>query len=137
MNARILHAVALAAALAGCETVERARNAQREAAPDCTTNAAEIAASRMGAEPPAFVFSGNVSPDEYVRFALDNRPDVASAALAAESARIAARAAGAGRWPQISARGGYSRSTSNRTTGGDWRTEGSPSDAEGVLEIFR
>ena len=124
--ARLALSAAAAAALAfGCRSVRTARTTQAALAGNGSTNAVDILSRDIGGNPPEFLFAGTASPDEYVAYALTNRPDIAKAELDVASAGIAAGIAGAGRWPQVSGRAGYSRATANRKTGGDWRTEGS------------
>ena len=119
-----LSAAAVLALVSACSTIERARRIQEASVRDGSTNAAAVVSRPVGGVPPPFLDTGRGAPADYVSYALSNRPDVVAAQLSADSALIAVDVAGSGRWPQISGRTGYSRSTGNRKPGGDWRTEG-------------
>ena len=104
---------AFAALVCGCDTIERAKNAQDLIAP-----AAEEA-SALADEVPAPVrrvsLAGYSLPD-FVEFAYTNRPDVIKAFLAVSNAFLAVKSVKADGplVPQISASGGYKRGTQNR-----------------------
>ena len=76
---RGLFVFSLLAALIGCETVENARNVQEAVAPRAKGEA------RLAPELPAF----DGSLEQYVNFALDNRPSMRQARLEVEDARLA------------------------------------------------
>ncbi len=109
----LLSLAALAALVCGCDTIERAKNAQDLIAP-----AAEEA-SALADEVPAPVrrvsLAGYSLPD-FVEFAYTNRPDVIKAFLAVSNAFLAVKSVKADGplVPQISASGGYKRGTQNR-----------------------
>lgn len=117
---RAFHLCLLAAgalvALAGCETVARARAAQRGVAPatnDCAAAAGAAAAPRVDLR------GGDLY--DYVSFAMTNRPSLASARLAVSNAVLALRQVTADRALQVGLAGGYSQATANGGSHFSWR----------------
>ena len=106
---KVLLFVALAA-LHGCETVDRARDAQNAIAP-----AVAEASAPADEAPPRVSLVGFSLPD-FVEFAYTNRPDVIKAFLAVSNAVLAVNAVKADGplVPHVTASGGYSRGTQNR-----------------------
>ena len=105
-------ALAAFAVVAGCSTIERAREAQESVAGLSLDDAPSVVRAN-----PAF---GLMSLEELVGYAMTNRPSVASAALAVDSARLALREIdadapllGSKPWlsPHVSASGSYSEKT--------------------------
>ncbi len=95
-------------ALAGCETVDRARLAQ-EAVAAATNDVVVVASTNASAR---VVLLGNDLYD-YAAFAMTNRPSLESARLAVSNATLALKAVTADRALQVSLAGGYSQSTAN------------------------
>jgi len=113
-------------ATAGCSVIRNAREAQRAAEP---AGRGELAAcDRLNLR--------GCSLETLFAFALTNRPEMATARLAVEDARIRMRQIAADApilsttpWtsPHVSVKGGYSESSPGATAGGgDWRTYGDP-----------
>ena len=127
-----LAAATFSASLAGCSTVERAREAQRDLAPKGAEGAESLPADELDLKGQPL--------SRLVDFALENRPSVAAAALSVHDARLALREIASDAplvsdtpWssPQLSLSGGYSESSPGAGMGGagSWRTSGSPSAA--------
>jgi len=119
--------LALLALAAGCSVIRNARRAQEAAEP---AGRGEVV-SRTRLDLRGYSLEG------FVGFAMTNRPEMASARLAVEDARLAMKAIAAEAplvsqtpWtsPHVSLKGGYSETSPGVTTsGGDWRTYGDPS----------
>ena len=118
------------AAAAGCSVLREAREAQRAAEPAAAGEPAAL--GRLDLR--------GFSLERLVGFALTNRPEMASARLAVEDARLKMKTIAADAplvsdtpWtaPSISLSGGYSESSPGATAsgGGSWRTYGDPSAA--------
>ena len=101
-----LCAAAAASILAGCGTIERARQAQREMAAFTNDVAAAAATS------PRVSLLGR-SLQEYVEFASTNRPNVEAARLAVSNAVLALMTVTSDRALQARLSGGYSQATAN------------------------
>ena len=118
--ARAFHLFLLAASvlgvLTGCETVARARAAQRGVA--SATNDCAVAACTNAA--PRVELRGGELYD-YVAFALTNRPNLAASRLAVSNAVLALRQVTSDRALQMSLAGGYSQATANGGSHFSWR----------------
>lgn len=129
MGLRISTVIVAAALLgaAGCSVIRSAREAQREAEP----------VGRGEVVPRGRLDLRDWSLEALVGFAMTNRPEMTSARLAVEDARLQMKAIAADAplvsrtpWtsPHVSLSGGYSETSPGATTsGGDWRTYGDPS----------
>ena len=118
--ARAFHLFLLAASvlgvLTGCETVARARAAQRGVA--SATNDCAVAAC-TNAAPRVELRGGDLY--DYVAFALTNRPSLAASRLAVSNAVLALRQVTSDRALQVSLAGGYSQATANGGSHFSWR----------------
>jgi len=122
MNKCIILA-ALAALFCGCDTVERARVAQRSVLPSVIetpqlnpTGGVDAASVKvMQTSEPRVSLVGFALPD-FVEFAYTNRPDVLQAYIAVSNAFMALRnvKSDAPFMPHVSASGGYKRGTQNK-----------------------
>lgn len=118
--ARAFHLFLLAASvlgvLTGCETVARARAAQRGVA--SATNDCAVAAC-TNAAPRVELRGGDLY--NYVAFALTNRPSLSASRLAVSNAVLALRQVTSDRALQMSLAGGYSQATANGGSHFSWR----------------
>jgi len=98
--------VAVIAITAGCDTMRRAREAQRAIAPA----AVDLGGFAVGEEDELEAATNAVSSrvnlvgfklGDFVSFALTNRPDLVEAELAVEKARLAVTSVEAEEWPQL------------------------------------
>lgn len=111
----LLPVAGLVALLTGCETIARARDAQRSVAAatnDAVVVRADAAPVRVDLRMFDFV--------EYVEFALTNRPSLETARLAVSNAVLALTTATADRELQLDVSAGYSQATANRKGHFSW-----------------
>ena len=113
-KARYLLAAAVLAAMAGCDTIHRARTAQKAVA--AATNDVPAAVSKplprvnlLGAK---FI--------DFVEFAMTNRPSLEVARLAVSNAALSVIEATADRELQMNLAGGYSQATANGGSHFSW-----------------
>ena len=118
-------------ALAGCETVARARAAQRDVA--AATNDCAVAASTNA--PPRVDLRGGDLYD-YAAFALTNRPSLASARLAVSNAALALASVTADRALQVGLSGGYSQATANGGSHFSWHQPRGKGTADVSLDLL-
>ncbi len=119
-------ALALAMAAASCGTVRNAELAKEEALPAAT---GEASAAGLG----GVSLAGFRLPD-FVEFAMTNRPEVISAALAVEERTLAIRTIDSARpfMPNVTASAGYGQSTANGGPHFSWRNSGRFSASAGL-----
>lgn len=126
-----LSALAALAALAiGCDTVKRARETQRNVAP-CTVEfkrSSPTGAVEIAVKPGPRVSLVGFTLPELVEFAYTNRPDMVQAYLAVSNAYLELRSVKSSDpfIPQISASGGYKRSTQNKGVHYGSHSDGDP-----------
>jgi len=118
-----LLSVLIAACCAGCDTMQRAQEAQDEIAAVARDRGA---GGVCETNEPARVALDGLTLRGYVEFALTKRPDVASARLAVSNAALALVTAQADDvlMPQVTAAGGHSQSTQNKTPHFSWHQKG-------------
>ena len=100
--------LAAALAVAGCETIDRARSAQRALA-GCTNDVAAAATTGQ----PVRVDLRGLRLADYVAFATTNRPNVEALRLAVSRSILALRTVTTDRHLQANLSSGYSQSTAN------------------------
>ncbi|MBR4653870.1 MAG: TolC family protein [Kiritimatiellae bacterium] len=120
-----LCALALAA-MAGCDTIDRAITAQEEVEAMSADDGGDASL------PSEFVDLTKFTLPEYVEYALSNRPDVISARLAVSNACLKLVSVTSGEYPIFGASGGYSQSTHNNGPHFSWRQSG---DANASLRM--
>ena len=113
----------VAMALAGCGTIQRAENAKNEVAP--AADGAETSVGRVN-------LIGFQLPD-FVEYAMTNRPEVISAALAVEERMLAVKSVESGRplMPHLTTSASYGQSTANNSSHFSWHNSGKFSGSVG------
>lgn len=123
--------VAIGSLVAGCETTQRARDAQADKSrlPGEVT----VAASEAG-----ITEGSSYSLEDLERIALSYHPSVCQATQALESARAQLMMTRSGWMPQVSASGGYKRSTANTAGRNPYsaKTSGSWSGSLGLDQLL-
>ena len=110
----LLAAAAMLAAVAGCDTIKRARTAQRAVA--AATNDVPAAV----AKPLPRVNLRGAKFIDFVEFALTNRPSLEAARLAVSNAALSVIEATSDRELQVNLAGGYSQATANSGSHFSW-----------------
>ncbi len=115
--------VAMALTLAGCGTIRRAEEAKKEVAPVAVGGGA--AAERVN-------LIGFQLPD-FVEYAMTNRPEVISAALAVEERMLAIKSVESGKpmMPHLTTSASYGQSTANNSSHFSWHNSGKFSGSVG------
>ncbi len=114
---------ALALLAAGCGTIQRAEDAKNEVAP---------AADGAGAPTERVNLVGFQLPD-FVEYAMTNRPEVISAALAVEERMLAIKTVDSGKpfMPHLTTSASYGQSTANNDSHFSWHNSGKFSGSVG------
>ena len=119
MKRRVKVSILAAAALgvlAGCETITRARESQREIAPKASDAGVSTATTNEAAR---IDLRGGALPD-YVFYAITNRPSLEASRLAVADAVVALRQVTSDRALQVNLGAGYSQATANGGSHFSW-----------------
>lgn len=122
---------AVGCAFFGCETVDRARDAQEGVAR--ATNDVAVAASTNALR---HVDLKDCDLYGYVAFAMTNRPSLEASRLAVSNAVLALKAVTADRELQVNLSGGYSQSSLNTGSHFSWRQKRGKGTADIALDIL-
>jgi outer membrane protein len=112
---------------AGCGTICRAKQAQNKVR-DVSNGTSSCSLKRVD-------FKG-VGLEDFVSFALTNRPEIVSAELAVKNAALSLQSITGDRALDISTRANWSRSTLNRTSHYSWRSKEDPFSSSISLDLL-